>query len=123
VRATGLVLLFLFAANLLLPGLVVVDFLMDRERIMQELCVQRIVPDEMRTCHGDCYLSRQLKNLDQREQGFPVALRAMKPFDAVPAMASGCFAIVAVNRILSWVSPAFSPLTGHLPPCDPVPWC
>lgn len=44
------------------------DFLMERDRIARELCVQRDVQESHRTCHGQCHLVKQLKEAEGREQ-------------------------------------------------------
>ena len=54
----GRLLLFLFAATVAAPAVVMVDFLLERDRIIKELCVQRAVPEMVRTCHGQCYLAK-----------------------------------------------------------------
>ena len=42
---------------------VLLNFQLDRARIAKVLCVQRAVPEETRTCHGECHLRDQLKPL------------------------------------------------------------
>ena len=61
-----------FAAALLAPSGVLLQFKLDQARIAKELCVQRELMEEMRTCHGECQLSKRFKALEQdAEAGFP----------------------------------------------------
>jgi hypothetical protein len=63
---------FVFAAMLLAPSLVLLQFQVDRARIERELCVQRDLMEGMRTCHGECQLSKRFQALEaQAEAGFP----------------------------------------------------
>jgi hypothetical protein len=63
---------FVFAAMLLAPSLVLLQFQVDRARIERELCVQRDLIEGMRTCHGECQLSKRFQALEaQAEAGFP----------------------------------------------------
>lgn len=50
------------------PSWVMVHFLVDRDRIVQEECVQRGVPLAKRTCFGQCHLVSQLNELEEKEQ-------------------------------------------------------
>lgn len=68
----GRLLLFLFAATVAAPAFVMVDFLLERDRIIKELCVQRTVPEMKRTCHGQCHLAKQLKETAPAEEELPV---------------------------------------------------
>jgi hypothetical protein len=62
----------LFAVVLLVPSIVLLEFHVDRARIERELCVQREMMEDMRTCHGECQLSKRFKALEQEaEAGFP----------------------------------------------------
>ncbi|MBX2980533.1 MAG: hypothetical protein KF905_14690 [Flavobacteriales bacterium] len=61
-----------FAAALLAPSGVLLQFKLDQARIAKELCVQRELMEDMRTCHGECQLSKRFKALEQdAEAGFP----------------------------------------------------
>jgi len=68
----GRLLLFLFAATVATPAVVMVDFLLERDRIIKELCVQRAVPEMERTCHGQCHLAKQLKEIAPAKEELPV---------------------------------------------------
>lgn len=62
----------LFAAMLLAPSVVLLQFKLDQQRIAKELCVQRDLMEGMRSCHGECQLSKRFKALEQEaEAGFP----------------------------------------------------
>ena len=61
-----------FVAVTAAPGVVFVGFQLRKAYVERELFVQRDVMEGMRTCHGDCFLSRQFKALEQEaERGFP----------------------------------------------------
>lgn len=42
-------------------GAVIIHFQLERDRIIRELCVQRSLPEGMRTCHGQCHLKKRLQ--------------------------------------------------------------
>jgi predicted nucleic acid-binding Zn ribbon protein len=67
-RNTSITLLLLLGFALIVPMCVLLNFQLDRARIAKELCVQRAVPEETRTCHGECHLRDQLKPLQQEER-------------------------------------------------------
>lgn len=55
------------------PLVILVQFHLDRSRIARELCVQRDLVENMRTCHGECQLSKRLKALEEdAEAGIPM---------------------------------------------------
>ena len=122
-RAIPLTMLCALLAHLLVPACIVVDFLVDQERIAQELCVQRLVPDDMRTCHGDCYLSKKLKDVDARERDLPVAFRALKLDDATPQQATLVTFFSRVATGPAWPDAEHDLLPGCVPVSEPVPWC
>ena len=60
-------------AMMMAPTMVLLGFKLDQERIARELCVQREVVDEMRTCHGECQLSKRFRALEhQADAPFPM---------------------------------------------------
>lgn len=59
-RAAQLLLLLLYVGQLLAPAIIITDFIVDRERVALELCVQRERTEGMRTCHGECHMMKQL---------------------------------------------------------------
>ncbi len=79
----------LFVVVLLAPSLVLLEFKMDQARIARELCVQRDLVGEMRSCHGECQLSKRFKALEEESQaGFPterVQVRYEPVVDFAPA--------------------------------------
>jgi hypothetical protein len=44
-------------------SLVLLDFHLDKERIISELCVERDMIPEMQTCKGQCHLSKKLREV------------------------------------------------------------
>lgn len=72
-RSFSALLLVAVLAVMLAPAAILLEFLVDRARIERELCVQRDVVDAMRTCHGECQLTKRFKALEREaEAGFPV---------------------------------------------------
>ncbi|MBK6777777.1 MAG: hypothetical protein IPG74_18730 [Flavobacteriales bacterium] len=63
--AAQLVLLALYIGQLLAPALIIADFIVDRERIERELCVQRERAADVRTCHGECHMVKQLRAAEE----------------------------------------------------------
>lgn len=121
-RAWAYFTLLVLLAHLLAPACIVVDFLLDQDRIAQELCVQRLVPDEMRTCHGHCYLSKKLREVDARERDLPDVLRSVKLDDAVPQRTALCVSPALYSRALLRPTLTEDELSGHVPVSEPVPW-
>ena len=113
----------MFLGHLLLPAGIVLDFMVDQDRIIRELCVQRLVPEEMRTCHGHCYLSQKLREVDTRERDLPIALRALKLDDAIPTRAGLQLTVVGPSPTVLPPDQGGTTLTGCVPVSEPVPWC
>ena len=42
-----------FIAVLTVPAWITVDFMLERDRIARDLCVQRMVTEGLPTCHGE----------------------------------------------------------------------
>ena len=122
-RAIPLAMMCVLLAHLLVPACIVVDFLVDQDRIAHELCVQRLVPDDMRTCHGDCYLSKKLKDVDARERDLPVAFRALKLDDAIPQQTTLRTIFSPTMTGPAWLDTEHALLPGSVPVSEPVPWC
>lgn len=76
-RAIAASLFALMVGLILAPAIVVVEFHADRDRIVRELCVQRDVVGEMRTCHGECQLSKRLSALE-REANAPFPMERLE---------------------------------------------
>jgi len=71
-RILAPVVCLLFAVVLLAPSLVLLQFKVDQARIAAELCVQRDLMEDMRSCHGECQLTKRFKALEEESQaGFP----------------------------------------------------
>lgn len=110
-------------ASVFAPAAVVVGFHLRRAYVERELCVQREVAAELRTCHGQCHLAKQLRALEQEaEQGFPeerIHLRSEPMMDERPGI--GCpeppvftFRHHRREDVLR---------EGHPSRLEPVPWC
>ncbi|MBX2983191.1 MAG: hypothetical protein WBB32_01090 [Flavobacteriales bacterium] len=116
-------LLLHFIAVTLAPGWIVADFWVEQDRIAQELCVQRMVPDAERTCHGECSLMKRLDKCADREQNLPNEIRAVRIGDMI-ADESELAIVLPTNGIrFPWGSFSEEPLDGHKRPHAPVPWC
>ena len=121
-RAAAILLLAHFAVVLLAPALVVADFWVERDRIEQELCVQRMVPGAQRTCHGQCYLMKQLHKTEQREKGMPTELRAFRLDDMTSDRTEMALPSAAEAALPAWPVWAEKACAGHTSALDPVPW-
>ncbi len=64
-RATCITILLVTGLTLFVPVCILLQFQLDKERIARELCIQREVAEETRTCHGQCHLTKQLKPLQE----------------------------------------------------------
>lgn len=111
-----------FLGSMVAPSLCVLQFQMRRAYVERELCVQRDVVEAMRTCHGQCHLSKQLKALEQEAAaGFPAD---QLQFRTEPAMA---IQVQPAGFVLA-ASPLGFPRSinrlcaGHADSADPVPW-
>lgn len=121
-RGVSSLLLLAYVALLLAPACIVTDFLFERDHIERDLCVQRMVVEGKRTCHGDCYLMRKLGRSQEREKGLPAELRELRVDEAVLSPAEG--PSDPLKRLLD-VQPAVvhhAVLPGCVPPPDHVPW-
>jgi hypothetical protein len=105
------------------PSAFLLRFELRRAYVERELCVQRALAGDMRTCHGECHLGQQLKALEQEAgQSFPgerLQLRtepAVEP--ALPARAVMRAALVLVRA--ARMAPALC--AGYRSPSEPVPW-
>jgi hypothetical protein len=121
-RQGAFVLLTAIMAGTVAPSFFVLHFQLRQAYIERELCVQREVAEDMRTCHGQCHLSKQLRSLEhEAAQGFPAERIDFRTEPAVdhegtPVLITSrgeqrCFAR-ADERLLS----------GFRVQCDPVPW-
>ena len=106
----------------LAPLMVLLQFHVDRAYIERELCVQRDVVEAMRTCHGECQLSKRFRMLEQQaEKEFPADRIATRFEPKVPVVAD---ASVAAPAVLTIDHPSLvARITDRsLPVEEPVPW-
>lgn len=122
-RAISHFLLFHFLVATLAPAWIVADFLLERGRIERDLCVQRMVPDAMRTCHGECQLKKRLEQSNERQQNLPAELQAFRLGEMLPTQGRPVPYFPAEARSLSWSVLEEGTLEGHPRPIAPVPWC
>jgi len=105
------------------PFAAVLNFVMQRDRIARELCVQRAVPDAQRTCHGQCHLRKQLQ-----EAGAPASDKApAPPTFRYEEQVAGSDAL-RLERLLPlptastvFREPSCTLLPGHVIPLEGVP--
>jgi hypothetical protein len=120
-RFIGALLVAVVGIMLSMPTAILVRFQWRRAYVERELCVQREVIAEMRTCHGECHLSKQLKALEHKsEQGFP-AERFQERFEPLVGMA---FEHTSLARNpVERVFPVFVErvLPGHFGTLDAIP--
>lgn len=121
-RAFAAVLALWLIGLALAPGVIVADFLVERERINRELCVQRLVPEEVRTCHGQCYLMRSLKQMEQREAQLPDQLRGLHLSECVLQQSTPALAAVPSVRVSTSADEDVGLLSGWRSLSEPVPW-
>jgi len=122
-RGVSSLLLLAYVALLFAPACIVTDFLLERDHIVRDLCVQRMVVEGKRTCHGDCYLMRKLGRSEEREKGLPNELRELRMDEAV--FTSTVEGPSGLPKPLLDVRPApvhHALLPGCVPPPDHVPW-
>lgn len=122
-RGISAFLLLHFLAVTLAPAWIVADFMVERDRIERELCVQRMVPDEQRTCHGECCLMKRLEKSGEREQNLPTELRAVRIGDMITDDGASALVIPPDGAKLAWATLTEEPREGHPRPHAPVPWC
>lgn len=112
-----------FALVTQVPSLYVLQFQLRKSYIERELCVQRDVMEDKRTCHGECQLSKKFKALEEEAQkGFPhdrleVRHDPLIELVILPLLHVG----QAVERTFPVVT--MNGLFGHRSVSDPVPWC
>lgn len=71
-RITGPLLALLFAAVMNAPSLYLLQFTVHKAYVERELCVQRDVMEDMRTCHGECQLTKKFRALEEESNSrFP----------------------------------------------------
>lgn len=115
--------LFVLGLVHMAPLAVLVQFHADRAYIERELCVQREVVEEMRTCHGECQLSKRFRALEHKAgQSFPTERIEHRFEPKVPLgddhawFANGPFVVFHPEVVMA-------PLEQVLATAEPVPWC
>jgi len=122
-RFLAAVLLLQFIAVLVGPAFIVGDFMIERSHIEKDLCVQRMVPDAERTCHGDCCLKRRLDQSGARERSMPTELRALRLSDMLTDGEASVLVPLAKEVKAVWANLREGTLAGHPRLSAPVPWC
>lgn len=121
-RLLAIILAPLFAAVMLAPSLTLLDFTLRRASIARELCVQRGLAEDMRTCHGECQLSKRLNALEQEaSKGFPAERLQFRedPMVAISTMPRARLPFVPIKRT---TDRAARLPEGHEQSLDHVPW-
>ena len=119
--AAQLVLLALYIGQLLAPALIMADFIVDRDRIERELCVQRERAADVRTCHGECHMVKQLRAAEEAAaQHAPPAL----PMKVQPEWFVGRAdePVFGESIDLQWPRIAQALPAGERTTAEPVPW-
>ncbi len=112
------------AAVMLAPSLALLEFQLRRSYIERELCVQRDVAEGMRTCHGECQLSKRLKALEREaERGFPAEDLRFREFPMVLVRAAGTMPAPAVSAARLAAERPADTEEGHARSAEHVPWC
>jgi hypothetical protein len=112
----------IFTVMVLMPSVVLLRFQVRRAYVERELCVQRAIAGDMRTCHGECHLSKQLKALEREADGKFPQERFKERYEPISPVAE-----VAVAPIMSTVLRHFpywrADLSkGHPQQEEGVPW-
>ena len=107
----------------LAPLAVLIQFHVDRAYFERELCVQREVMAEMRTCHGECQLSKRFRALEQQASDeFPME-RIETLFDPKTPIPEELNVMApSAGRTHPPVLVEF-PLDREVYTAEPVPWC
>lgn len=96
-RFGGVLMLGLFFGLMLAPLAVLLEFHVHRATIERELCVQRDVVESMRTCHGECQLTKRFKALEKEaDANFPADRIEVRLEPQVPVSSSGMDRVLAV---------------------------
>ena len=121
-RFPVLLLMATVIAMMMAPTMVLLGFKLDQERIARELCVQREVVDEMRTCHGECQLSKRFRALEhQADAPFPMERVELRFEPQVPL--TGSVVLIepcATERVFPTCAAEL--LERAVPVPDGVPW-
>lgn len=122
-RTSVTVVLVLIIALMMAPTVVLIEFTLDRERIARELCVQREVVEEMRTCHGECQLSKRLRALEHAADApFPMERIELR-FEPLVPLDGALTLDLPIASARAFPNCAAALLVRTLPVPDGVPWC
>ena len=122
-RGLTALLLLHFTLATLAPAWIVGDFWLEHARIERDLCVQRMVPEAHRTCHGECQLMGRLKECGAREQNLPNELRAVRINEMIVEVIGVMIPTSTKGNELPWGTFSEGALDGHPQALSPVPWC
>lgn len=122
-RLLAAAVLLQFITTLIGPACIVADFLVERSQIERELCVQRMVPEAERSCHGECCLKRRLDASGDRERNLPMELRNLRLGDMLADGEALVPAPETQGLKPSWAGLREGTLVGHPRRSAPVPWC
>ena len=117
---------FLIAATslpLVLTGVVLVRFQLERDRIITERCVQRMLPAAEQTCHGRCHLKKQLAAAEALQEKAPAPVRLELRME--PAVVGHCTVRISApaGGALLFGPEGFVHLSsGYTATAEPVPW-
>lgn len=122
-RFLAAILLLQFISVLFAPAFIVADFMAERSHIERDLCVQRMVPEAERSCHGECCLKRRLDESGERERNMPTELRALRLSDML-THGEDLVLVPEIGDVNSnWGKLQEGTLAGHPRLSAPVPWC
>jgi len=124
VRKLVRLVLLVYVVTLLAPAAVVTVFLVQRDRIIKESCVERFKPVEQNCCKGSCHVRKQLKEQEgpQETPGSPSRIELRVEPAVVAAIGSGHLHIPSAAVCFGPAQDG-SVLAGHAPVTEPVPWC
>ena len=123
VRTLSGALLAIYIAVLCAPFVITLGFVLDRDRIARDLCVQRAVPKGERTCHGQCHLMKRL--LVEKGGRTAPAAPLLLPEKIQPEFSEAVLELPKVTRTAQERPPVIEERTllGFAERSDHVPWC
>ncbi len=121
-RLLSLALLLHIASATFMPAYIVADFLIEKSKIERELCVQRMVPQGTRTCHGECQLAKRLDRLEHRAQEMPQQLKQLRTGEMILTRGSTAVPLAAGPYRIRWAHLVESVLKGYPHRLRAVPW-
>lgn len=122
-RALVLLLIAATSLPLVLTGFVLIRFQVERARIVEELCVQRTLPEAQQTCHGRCHLMKRLPAAEAQQASTPAPPRLeLRSEPAVVGRPSVVINVPDATARMFGPDGSVHFLTGHSLPAEPVPW-